>query len=179
MKKPYKQGLLDGMCGFYAIINAMHYLKTDMSMTKAESLLKSMILTKPYSFHSLFCDGTYFENVLSLVKHTVRNKHGYKDFKYAVPFKDDIFDDAYEYVACLNELIDGKNSVAIVSVGSPWYHWTVVSKVNTKEEKIHLFDSYFDLGDKGSKLAFKDLSLKKKNKKYELYPHETIIISKI
>lgn len=178
MKKPYKQGLLDGLCGFYSVINAIHYLKDDVNTIKAEKLLKSMILTKPYSFHSLFCDGTYYENVLKLVKHTCNNVHGYKDLNYATPFEDDVFEDAYEYAACLNEQIDGKKSVAIVSVGYPWYHWTVISKVDTKEEKIHLFDSYFDLEDKGSKLSFKDLSLKKKNKKFEIFTYETIIISK-
>lgn len=178
MKKPYKQGLLDGMCGFYAVINAIHYLKSGISITKAERLLKSMILTKPYSFHSLFCDGTYYENVLHIVKHTFNNIHGYKDFSYSTPFQNDVFEDAYEYTACLNEHIDGKKSVAIVSVGYPWYHWTVISKVDTKDEKIHLFDSYFDLEDKGSKLSFKDLVLKKKPKKYELFTYETIIISK-
>lgn len=178
MKKPYKQGLLDGMCGFYSVINAIHFLKPGMTTIKAEKLLKSMILTKPYSFHSLYCDGTYYENVLHMVKHVCNNVHGYKEFTYSTPFEDDVFDDAYEYTACLNEHIDGKKSVAIVSVGYPWYHWTVISKVDTVNENIHLFDSYFDLEDSGSKVPFKDLVLKKKEKKKELFTYETIIIKR-
>ena len=178
MKKPYKQGLLDGMCGFYSVINAIHFLKPGINTVKAEKLLKNMIKIKPYSFHNLYCDGTYYENVVHLVKHTLNNIHGYKDLSYSTPFEDDTFDDAYEYTSCLKEFVDGKNSVAIVSVGHPWYHWTVISKVDTKEENIQLFDSYFNLEDKGSKLSIKDLSLKKKEKKFELYTYETIIITK-
>lgn len=178
MKKPYKQGLLDGMCGFYAVVNAIHYLKPDMSTLQAEKLLKSLILTKPYSFHSLFCDGTYYENITHMMKHVCNNVRGYKDFSYSTPFENDEFEDAYEYMACLNEHVDGKKSVAIVSVGNPWYHWTVINKVNMKNECIHLFDSYFNLEDKGSKLMFKDLSLKKKEKKYELFTYETIVITR-
>lgn len=178
MEKPYKQGLLDGMCGFYSVINAIHFLKSGITTSKAEKLLKNLIQTKPYSFHNLYCDGTYYENVTHMIKHVCNNVRGYKDFSYTTPFEDDVFDSAYEYTACLNEHVDGKNSVAIVSVGYPWYHWTVISKVDTKEEKIHLFDSYFNLEDKGSKLSIKDLALKKELKKYEIFTHETIIITK-
>lgn len=178
MKKPYKQGLLDGMCGFYSVINAIHFLKPDMSVSKAEQLLKSLILTKPYSFHSLFCNGTYYENVISMIKHVCNNVRGYKDISYLTPFETDTFDDAYEYTSCLNEHVDGKNSVAIISVGHPWNHWTVLSKIDPENEKIHIFDSYFDLLDKGSMLNIKDLTIKRNNKKYYLYTEETIIITK-
>lgn len=178
MKKPYKQGLLDGMCGFYSVINAIHYLKPNLSLKKAEKLLKSMILTKPYSFHSLYCDGTYYENVLHIIKHTFNNVHGYKEFSYSTPFEDDTFEDVYEYTACLNEVVDGKKSVAIVSVGHPWYHWTVINKIDVRNEKIQLFDSYFAPKDAICKFPMKDFRVKKTEGKYELCTYETIVIAR-
>jgi hypothetical protein len=178
MKKPYKQGLLDGMCGFYSIINSIHYLKADFTEKQAEKLLKNMVKTKPNTFHKLYLDGTYFENVIDLLKHVIQCERGFSDLEYTVPFEDDVFDDAYEYVACLDEQIDSKNKVAIFSVGEPWNHWTVATKIDTKQEKIRLFDSYFDVKDKGNKLSFGDLSIKQEKDKYHIYTYETIIISK-
>jgi len=177
-KNPYKQGLLDGMCGFYSVINAIYYLKSDMSTAKCEKLLKSLILTKPYSFHSLFCDGTYYENVKFLINHVCTSVRGYKDISYSTPFENDVFENAEEYTSCLKEHVDGKNSVAIISVGQPWNHWTVLTKVDSENDKIHIFDSYFDLLDKGSMLNIKDLTIKRNSKKYYLYTEETIVITK-
>jgi hypothetical protein len=177
MKTPYKQGLLDGMCGFYSVINAIHYLKSDFTIEKAEKLLKSMISLKPHSFHRMYSDGTYHENVISFVKHII-SKRGFKTFSYSTPFQDDEFEDAHEFVSCLKQHVDGKKSVAIVLVGNPWYHWTVISKIDTKKELIHLFDSCLDPEDEECRIKMMDLSLKKKQQKYELCSQETIIISR-
>lgn len=177
MKTPYKQGLLDGMCGFYSVINAIHFLKSDFSSEKAERMLKSMILLKPHAFHRMYSDGTYHGNVISFVKHII-SKRGFKTFSYSTPFEDDEFDDPYEFISCLSPLVDGKKSVAIVLVGGPWYHWTVISKIDTKKEIISLFDSCLNPEDRDSRLKLKDISLKKKSGKYELCPQETIIISR-
>jgi hypothetical protein len=63
-------------------------------------------------------------------------------------------------------------------VGNPWYHWTVITKINSKKGTISLFDSCLDPDDRDSRLKMKDISLKKKPEKYELCPQETIIISR-
>ena len=177
MKTPYKQGLLDGMCGFYSVINAMHFLKSDFGLVQAERMLKSMILLKPHSFHRMYSDGTYHENVITFVKH-ILSKRGFKTFSYSTPFEDDEFDDPSEFISCLSSHVDGTKSVAIVLVGNPWYHWTVITKINSKKGTISLFDSCLDPDDRDSRLKMKDISLKKKPEKYELCPQETIIISR-
>lgn len=177
MKTPYKQGLLDGMCGFYSVINAIHFLKSDFSLEKAERMLKSMILLKPHAFHRMYSDGTYHENVISFVNHIV-SKRGFKTFSYSTPFQYTDFNDSSEFISSLSSLVDGKKSVAIVLVGNPWYHWTVISKIDSKKETISLFDSCLDPEDRDSRLKMKDISLKKKLGKYELCPQETIIISR-
>lgn len=178
-KEPYKQGILDGMCGFYSIINAIHFLKDDMSPTKAEKLLRNLIKTKPNTFHKMFLDGTYYENLVDLMKHVIHYERGYGDISFNLPFEDDEFDDQYEFFSCLNENLQIKNnkSVAIVSIGRPWHHWSVAVNIDLKREKLSLFDSYY--GHKNINiLKFDEISVKRNKDKFEFYPYETIIISK-
>ena len=177
IKQPFKQGILDGMCGFYSIINAIYYIKPTMTTVKAERLLRNMVKTRPNSFHKMFLDGTYLENIVDLLKHVINYEHGYGDINFSLPFEYDNFDDAYEYLACLNEHVDGVNRVAILSIGAPWNHWTVAVKIDLKKERLHLFDSYYG-SKKENVLEFKDLSLKKNCDMYHLFPEDTIIISK-
>ena len=174
-REPYQQGILDGMCGFYAIINALYYLKPDLSPTRAEKLLRGMIKTKPRSFYEMYLEGTYFENVVDLMKHVVNYERGFSDINFEIMYEDDCFEDVYEYLACLKEQIDGKKSVAIISLGHPFHHWTVATKVDLKKEKLHLFDSYQKYY-KNDFFNFSKLDLKKREDRYELYPYETLVV---
>jgi hypothetical protein len=176
-REAYQQGILDGMCGFYSIINALYYLKPDLSPTKAEKLLRNLVKTKPRSFHKMYIEGTYFENVVDLMKHVVNYERGFSDINFKVLYQDDDFEDAYEYISCLNEEIDGKNSVAIISVGEPLHHWTVATKVNLKQNRLYLFDSYRQYY-KHDYLDLDELDLKKKENRFQLYTYETLIVRK-
>jgi hypothetical protein len=176
MKQPYKQGILDGMCGFYSIINALHYLKPNMNSKKSESVLMTMVKTKRDSFHSLYMHGMYFEILVNLVDRIMKqkDKHGFSNISHFACFEDEEFEDHYEYLSCLEEYVVPEKSVAIISIGHPWHHWTVTTKVDLKKEKLHLFDSYYDRKN----LSFSDLSIKRKKDKFQLYTHETLIITK-
>lgn len=178
VKEPYKQGILDGMCGFYSIINSLHYLKDEMTVKKAEKLLRDLVKTKPNTFHKMFLDGTYYENLVDFLKHIIHYERGYADISFRLPFEDDEFDDQYEFFSCLEEeLKQKKNSVAIVSIGRPWHHWSVAVNIDLKREKLSLFDSYY--GHKNVNiLKFDEISVKRNKEKFEFYPFETIIISK-
>lgn len=176
-REPYQQGILDGMCGFYSIINALYYLKPELTPTKAEKLLRGMVKTKPRSFHSMYLEGTYFENVVDLMKHVVNYERGFSDISFEVKYEDEDFEDIHEYLACLNQQINGKNKVAIISIGYPLHHWTVATKVDLKKERLHLFDSYrryykYDYFD------FRKLNLKKRENGFQLYTYETLIVKK-
>ena len=176
-REPYQQGILDGMCGFYAIINALYYLKPDLSPSKAEKLLRGMVKTKPRTFHKMYLEGTYYENVVDLIKHVVNYERGFSDITFESKYEDDDFDDIYEYLACLNEEIDGKNRVAIISVGYPLHHWTVATKIDLKQERLYLFDSYKQYY-KNNYFDFNKLNLRKRENNYELYTYETLVITK-
>lgn len=177
-REPYQQGILDGMCGFYSIINAIYYLKpASITPAKAEKLLRSMVKTKPRSFHKMYLEGTYFENVVDLIKHVINYERGYADIDFEVLYEDEVFDDVYEYLSCLNEQIDGKKSVAIISIGYPLHHWTVATKVDLRKEKLFLFDSYKDYY-KNDYFDFNKLNLKKRENGFQLYTYETLVVRK-
>lgn len=174
MKQPYKQGILDGMCGFYCIINALHYLKPNMSVKRSEIFLKSMVKFKKKSFSFLYLNGTYFKTIVDLLEFSLTENEGFSDITYKVHFEDDVFEDHYEYLACLGQEINYDNTAAIISIGHPWHHWTVATKVNENTEKLHVFDSYYD----SRTIPYKELSLKRKKNRLQLYTHETIVLTK-
>jgi hypothetical protein len=167
-KEPYKQGLLDGLCGFYSIINSFHYLDSKYDQDRAEKLMREMLSINPNLFHKYYAEGTYLENVTKILQKVTQKE---KKFKFEVIFEDDFFDDHYEYFACLNEHINEKK-VAIISFGPPWHHWSVVTKIDCRTEKIYLFDS----ADAKNYMNFDEFSLKKRKNTIQLYTHETIII---
>jgi len=167
-KEPYKQGLLDGLCGFYSIINSFYYLNSKYNQNRAEKLMREMLEINPNLFHKYYAEGTYLENITKIL-HKITQKE--KKIEFEVIFEDDIFDDQYEYFACLNEHLNEKK-VAIVSFGPPWNHWSVVTKIDCQKEKIYLFDS----GDADNYMNFDKFSLKRHKDTTQLYTHETIII---
>lgn len=175
MKEPYQQGTLDGMCGFYSIINALHFLKPNLTTKKSEKLLQTMVKYKKQSFYRLYLEGTYFSTIHDLLKFTLKEKY-LSNITYETPYSCDIFEDQYEFLSCLNEYFKYGNAAAIVSIGHPWNHWTVVTKINFNTEKISIFDSYRPYSTK--QISFEELSLKKKKEKYHLFPHETIVLIK-
>lgn len=170
MKQPYKQGILDGMCGFYSVLNAVHYLKDNFTATKAEKILNKMVKFKGKLFFENYSTGMYMKEVVQLLD-LLKKEEGFKKLEYTLPFEDDEFDDAYEYVATLNHLMQDR--VAIVSIGDPWHHWTVVSKLDLRREKMHLFDSYYN----ERFLTFEELTLKRKRGMIQIQTDETIIIN--
>ena len=104
-------------------------------------------------------------------------ERGFSDITFESKYEDDDFDDVYEYLACLNEEIDGKNRVAIISVGYPLHHWTVATKIDLKQERLYLFDSYKQYY-KNNYFDFNKLNLRKRENNYELYTYETLVITK-
>jgi hypothetical protein len=167
MKIPYKQGSIDGMCGYYSIINAIHYLKSNITEKKAEKLLRELVNTNKMFFYKNYVEGVYFEQIISLTK-TISKLDS--TLTFTPLFEDDVFEDVYEYLSCLEEHM-ADNKVYILSVGSPWHHWTVLTKI--QREKIYLFDSYY--GNKT--ISFDMLSLKQKKGIFKLHTDESLLVT--
>ena len=167
----FKQGVFDGLCGYYSIINAIHYIKS-LRTKRAEKLLLTLVNHKPRLFNHRYTEGTYFDDVISLIN-IIKKEKGLTRLQYNTPFEDDYFDCIEEYVACLNEQLNGLGKIAIISIGSPWHHWTVVPKVDLNKERIEIFDSFYDR----KYLSFDELALKRKRDKLEINTDETIILT--
>ena len=44
MSKPYQQGSLDGLCGIYALVNAVDFLCGPLSSLQARTLFRQILL---------------------------------------------------------------------------------------------------------------------------------------
>jgi hypothetical protein len=168
----FKQGSLDGMCGFYSIINALHY-KKELTTKKAENILNKLITVKARTFHMRYIQGSYVEDIIFLLN-VLKKQKGFSKIKYDQTFELDHFDCIEEYLACLyEELSKSDDNIAIISISNPWYHWSVVSNVDLAKERVRLFDSYYDR----KYISFEELTLKRKRDKIQINTDETIILT--
>lgn len=136
-RKAYKQGNMDGMCGYYSIINAIHYLDF-LSINDAERIIRKMTESDK-RFRGTYHNGMFFDKLQSLA--SVAVKASRRKIKLEAPYVDASFSNNTEFFNDLGSHLYA-GSVAIVNIAHPWYHWTCITKVGYK--KIHLFDSCFE-----------------------------------
>jgi hypothetical protein len=172
VKKPYTQGLVDGLCGFYSILNAIHLLKPNIDIKRAEQIMATMVKMNPHKFHNKFIDGIDGDTLKQVLTYTLQNEKDMKKMSYSISFENDFFMDAYEYLSCLQSKLK-RNSCAIISIAHPVYHWSVIEKIDMKREEIICFDSFYSK----FKMPFSKVDIKPKRNKWELITDETIILS--
>lgn len=138
MKNPLSQGRLDGLCGLYSTINAFDYLFPGITFEDAERLFKHLIIAKRDLFPAALYDGTDIPDVRDWI-HEAANFLK-KPVDVAEPFRHTKFSSTEEYLDHLAELVKPEHTVAIVGLGKPWEHWTVIKSIvgNT----VHFHDSY-------------------------------------
>lgn len=134
------QGKIDAMCGVYSIINSLLYLDCIENQDEAEKLFKKIIKREAEIFPIAFYDGMNFKNM----KHLLDNEIGRrKDIQYYRPIKREI--SIYQFLNRLEEELPvSRKTAAILGLGRPLHHWTVVTKISNNKGKrtLHLFDSY-------------------------------------
>lgn len=136
--KPFMQGKMDGMCGVYSIINALYYTKI-ITEIKAERLFTSIIKKETDFFPKAFYEGLNFKGIKILLGNLLEEKksvHYYRPIKRTVTIN--------KFVNTLEkELSSHKRAAAIIGLGQPMQHWTVVTKIANKKgsRTLYLFDS--------------------------------------
>jgi len=170
--KPFTQGNLDGMCGIYSVVNALHSIRP-LQDKKAEWLFKIIIKKFPKIFPRAFYEGTLFKE-LHLINDFVAKKLFSQRYKCYLPIRKK--KTITEWVDILEKrLADGKTAI-IVGLGEPEHHWTVCVAVERKRNGryLKLFDSHW-----GFK-SFREskFSTFKKRNKIQVHTMETIILSK-
>ena len=170
--KPFTQGNLDGMCGIYSVVNALHSIRP-LRDKRAEWLFKIIIKKFPSIFPRAFYEGTSFEE-LHLINNFVAKKLFTKRYKCYLPIrKKKVIE---EWVDILEKRLSSGTAAVIVGLGDPEHHWTVCVGVERKRNGryLRLFDSNWGIK------TFREskFSTSKKRDKIQVNTTETIVIGK-
>ena len=136
--QPFKQGDLDGFCGVYSVINAVHYICGPLSL-KCRSRLFRLFLEYLEPRHSLLeradGDGVLLNELsgmlnIALKYHPIsRQKRFHK--QPDIPFED--------YWTQCQEFLTEPNSIILICLEGMHSHWTLVHKMT--DSQMYLFDS--------------------------------------
>ncbi len=142
--KPQMQGRIDGLCALYTVLNACKLL-FDHSERMDQRLLKALCKGAADLFPAIIYDGVEVDGLLRLLEAAqgwTKRVHRC-DLICSRPLHRRKMETVGEYFTWLqSELTPGGETrrAAIIGLGKPWEHWTVVSRVENR--RAHYFDSW-------------------------------------
>jgi hypothetical protein len=149
-RTPYFQGNIDGLCGFYGIINGFQCLfPATFSEDDAWELMVALCEKLAPKFPAVIWRGAGVEDTVSLFEaakdYAAKTKHLGGTLQVTRPFarrKMERMQDFWKEIA--NFLDEGERRkikrVAFVGIGHPDNHWTVVTRVTPRS--VTFFDSW-------------------------------------
>jgi hypothetical protein len=142
--KPQTQGHIDGLCSVYSVVNACKLLFDHSEKTDAQ-LFKALCLAISDLFPKIVFDGTEVEGVLRLLAAaqdwTLRVHK--RELLWRQPLRRKKIATLEEYFAIVRGELrpaNGERRAAIIGLGKPWDHWTVVRGV--RGGRARYFDSW-------------------------------------
>ena len=142
--KPEHQGHIDGMCAVYSVLNACKLL-FDHSDKLDAKLFKALCEAIPDLFPKIVYDGTEVAGIsrlLDAAKEWTAHIHK-RELSWSQPIHRitiTTVEDYFAYVRSALDSGDGERKVAIIGLGKPWDHWTVVRSVERR--RAVFFDSW-------------------------------------
>ena len=181
--EPFRQGHLDGLCGLYAIVNALDLLRDGgLAHNEDEALriMRALVEAVPERFPKAIWDGTKVQHIRRML--VAANLLARKRYKFGVdwsePFLRRDFASPADYHAALR-LELGEGDVAIIGLAPPWDHWTLVRRV--VDDGFETVDS-IEL----NRLALADLHLRKRAKdkppegaEFVLDQHQVFVLRRV
>jgi len=138
--EPHCQGSLDGLCGFYSIINAVRLVVGNINSTKCCGLLQKCLLAieEIHKLSSVISYGIGIDGVAHIFKSVIEKE--YPIVKRSKPFHKRRNVPIDEFWVRTQEFLSVPNRAAIVLLGTEdVLHWTVVQSISNK--RIYLLDS--------------------------------------
>lgn len=138
MAKPYQQGDLDGLCGVYALINAVDYLCGPLSRSQARRLFKQILvhLETKAPLASRCTHGIVINDIAGILKYIVCKQYPIQRFK---PFHRQPGVNKQLYLQTLTEFLQQPNSIVFLALEGYHGHWTLVYRITDK--KLLIYDS--------------------------------------
>jgi hypothetical protein len=170
--RPATQGTFDGLCGVYALLNALDPagLRLARSKLHRDLFVKLTHALSASRLRAAMHGGlTHIDLQVAgkLAFYWLREVHGVT-LVVDRPFSRCRFANLEAYFACLNETIGNGGGVIIRFRTSSMSHWTVVSAVSPRT--LHLRDS----------LGWRQIRTSKfEMKAYRIYPADTLVVRQV
>lgn len=136
--KPFQQGDLDGLCGVYALVNAVNYLCGPLSNREARQLFKQILayLEGKAPLASRCSNGIVINEVAGILKTVICKQYPIQRFK---PFHRLPGVNKQRYIQTLSEFLDEPNSIVFLALEGHHGHWTLVYRITGK--RLLIYDS--------------------------------------
>jgi hypothetical protein len=179
LPSPLQQGDLDGLCGAYAVVNAVTRLLHDRGFTRedANRLFKRLChaLHRRQKMPQAVWRGTHIEDVDAMLQTVQRFVRESFDLRLVVsrPFAAENVKRKDRFFNVLSAAFnaDDRRKVAILGLDKPGFHWTNVTDVTRRS--FRLYDS-----GRCKRLRYCDCTVGETVRKRQvLLPHETRILS--
>lgn len=136
--KPYQQGQLDGYCGVYSVVNAVHYLCGPLTSTQAEALLLKVMKFLEGSQPAVrrLSNGTILKEILKVIDHIIIRRYPICRLK---PFHHNKNVSLDMLWSDMSAFLSAHNGIVIFCLDGKYDHWSLVKKVT--DTSLLLFDS--------------------------------------
>ncbi|OAI07031.1 hypothetical protein A1353_08390 [Methylomonas methanica] len=139
MPKPYRQGQLDGLCGVYAMVNAVDVLCGPISKRHAKSLFLEILafLESRGPIAEQCTYGIVVQDMAAILKHVICKQYPIQRSK---PFHGRPTVDKQHYLQTLDDFLQQPQTVVLTCIEGYLNHWTLIERITDKA--LHCYDSY-------------------------------------
>ncbi|MFK8034436.1 MAG: hypothetical protein AB8B94_09865 [Hyphomicrobiales bacterium] len=140
--EPVFQGEFDGLCGVYAIINAIRKLYPKRFSPSCQSAMFELLTDyaiKEQGNLSILTSGIGLRELKQLIKVAVEDLKEEKGFRIRVDQPWRLKSNKALYVEEIKHLLDQPNVSILIGIDNPYKHWTVMNCYN--DDDLELLDS--------------------------------------
>lgn len=133
MYSPRYQGDLDGLCGVYAVVNALThsvFASPAEAYELGDEVFREACRSIPRgAWPDVVWEGTLFEDVVKMVRRCLKNLPRLDELKMTMPFKKDVPKTDKEYWQRFDDLFENEGFSACAIIGLTRHrHWIVARR---------------------------------------------------
>jgi hypothetical protein len=136
MAAPYCQGDLDGLCGVYAVVNAVDCLCGPLAKADAQRLFKCILqqLEAKTSLAQRCTNGLTLAEMTGILNAVICKSYPIIRYK---PFHRQPSIDKAQYLQRLKDFLQQPHSIVLIGLSGYHKHWTLIHRMTDKTLMIH------------------------------------------
>jgi len=156
------------MCGAYALLNAVGYVNS-LTYGETRHLFRGLCNEAQVIAPTALYNGLWFRELKALSRTVNEWLADENRIRISLPMQRK-YESVEDFAFDLGQRINNDDKCAILSLGEPWHHWSVVHRVNKKS--FSMLDS---ANKKLTYLRFERLCVKSTEGKTLIHPRQTFI----